>query len=135
MPHPLYGQGMTMAALHALALRKHLARAPEPDPRRFFQQTANVVDAAWQLAVGADLASPEVHGPRTVKQRLLARYVNRLHAAAGHDADVAEAFLRVISLMDRPETLLRPSVALPVLHGTRRTPTPVSAAWHRSAAP
>jgi 2-polyprenyl-6-methoxyphenol hydroxylase-like FAD-dependent oxidoreductase len=128
--NPLYGQGMPMAALHALALRRHLARTLEPDPHRFFKETARVVDAPWQLAVGADLAFPEVQGHRTVKQRLLGWYITRLHTAAAHDAHVAAAFLRVMSLIDRPEVLLRPSVALPLLRPTRRPPTLASSAQH-----
>jgi 2-polyprenyl-6-methoxyphenol hydroxylase-like FAD-dependent oxidoreductase len=133
--NPLYGQGMTMAALHALTLREHLATTSEPDPRRFFRDVARVVEVPWQLAVGADLAFPEVQGRRTARQRMLGRYVMRLQAAAAHDATVAEAFLRVISLMDRPEALLRPSVTMRLLKRTQHVLAPASTEPHRKGVP
>jgi 2-polyprenyl-6-methoxyphenol hydroxylase-like FAD-dependent oxidoreductase len=110
--NPIYGQGMTAAALQALALREHL-RVDEP--RTVFRALARAVDVPWQLATGADLAVPEVVGPRPPALRLLNGYVSRLQAAAAHDAALSRAFLRVTGLVDRPEALLRPSIARRVL--------------------
>jgi 2-polyprenyl-6-methoxyphenol hydroxylase-like FAD-dependent oxidoreductase len=60
--NPVYGQGMTVAALEASLLRDMLARDPAPDPRQWYRAVARVVDGPWQVAVGADLAFPEVPG-------------------------------------------------------------------------
>ncbi|HEX2297120.1 MAG TPA: hypothetical protein VHH34_01145 [Pseudonocardiaceae bacterium] len=65
--------------------------------------------------MSGDPAFPGVEGRRTVKLRLVNRYVRRLHAAAVSDAGVARAFIRAAGLVDRPERLLRPRVALRVL--------------------
>ena len=46
-------------------------------------------------------------------------YVSRVQAAAAVDPDVGLAFLRVANLLDRPESLLRPSVAARVLRASR----------------
>jgi len=112
---PIYGQGMTVAGLAALALRTHLRARPRPDPRRFVGELAEVLDAPWDMSVGGDLALPGVQGPRTRKVRLAGAYMARLHAAAAHDADLAIAFSRVMALVDSPETLLRPQTAIRVL--------------------
>ena len=106
--NPVYGQGMTVAAMEAELLRGQLARNRVPDARRWFRAVARVVDAPWQVAVGADLAYPEVAGRRTPQVRLVNSYLPRLHAAAATDATLAEAFVRVVGLLDRPEGLLRP---------------------------
>ena len=116
--NPIYGQGMTVAALEALTLRRHLASAVEPQPRRWFRDLARVVNTPWQMAAGGDLLFPGVQGRRTRQMRLLAAYLTRLHAAAAHDAHLAAAFLRVAGLVSPPQTLLRPGVATRVLGGT-----------------
>jgi 2-polyprenyl-6-methoxyphenol hydroxylase-like FAD-dependent oxidoreductase len=112
--NPIYGQGMTAAALQALALRDHLPLGRN-GTQAAIRALARAADAPWQLAVGADLAVPQVEGRRSPSIRLVNRYVSRLHAAAAHDSALSRAFLRVTGLVDRPEALLRPSVARRVL--------------------
>jgi 2-polyprenyl-6-methoxyphenol hydroxylase-like FAD-dependent oxidoreductase len=118
--NPIYGQGMSVAAAEALALRRHLERGTRPQPRRLFGELARVVDVPWDIAVGGDLAFPGVQGRRTVKVRLVNAYIARLHVAAAHDAHLASAFMRVAGLVAPPESLLRPGVLLGVLRGTLR---------------
>jgi 2-polyprenyl-6-methoxyphenol hydroxylase-like FAD-dependent oxidoreductase len=115
--NPIYGQGMSVAALEALALRRHLERGTAPPPRRWFRELARVVDVPWDIAAGGDLVFPGVQGRRTAKVRLVSAYIARLHAAAAHDADLAGAFLRVAGLVAPPGSLLRPGVAARVLRG------------------
>ncbi len=123
--NPIYGQGMTVAGLAALALRTHLQARPTPDPRRFVGELAELLDPPWEMAVGGDLALPGVQGPRTHKVRLAGTYMARLHAAAAHDAGLATAFARVMALVDPPEALMRPQIALRVLRpGVRRGGAP-----------
>jgi hypothetical protein len=111
---------MTVAALEAALLRDVLARELVPDPRRWFRAVARVVDAPWQVAVGADLAFPDVPGRRTVQVRLANAYLPRLHAAATSDAELAGAFARVVGLLDRPTALMRPNRLARVAAGTLR---------------
>ena len=122
--NPIYGQGITVAAHEALALRNCLADGPAGLGARFRARTEAIVDIPWQIAVGSDLRFPEVEGPRTAKVRLVNAYLARLHVAAAADPEVGRAFLRVVNLLDRPERLLGPAVALRVLGGRRR-PGPV----------
>lgn len=132
--NPVYGQGMTVAALEALALRSLLAGDVSP-PRRYFRDIARLVDVAWDMAVGGDLAFPQVPGPRPAKVRLVNAYLARLQAAAASDASLATAFIRVVGMLDRPEALLRPDRVIRTLRAPRypvRTPgsgpvpTPIS---------
>ena len=118
--NPVYGQGMTVAAVEALALRRLLARHPVPDPQRYYRRIARAVDVPWQIAVGADLAYPEVPGERTAQIRLVNSYLPKLHAAAASDPSLGRAFARVIGLLERPESLLRPDRVLRVLVGNLR---------------
>ena len=124
--NPVYGQGMSVVALQALALRAHLRRHTTPQPLRFFRQIGRIVDVPWSMATGGDLAFPEVVGQRTVQMRLLNGYLAKLFAGAAHDPRLGRAFLRVAGLVDPPQALLAPGVAARVLrracagHGRRR---------------
>jgi hypothetical protein len=113
--NPIYGQGMSVAAIGALTLRRHLDSGAEPNPRRWFRDLAHVADAPWDMATGGDLAFPDVPGRRTPKVRLLNAYLDRLLAAAAYDDDLARSFIRVAGLVDPPQTLLRPPIAVHVL--------------------
>ena len=134
--NPIYGQGMTVAALEALLLRRLLAEGTDDLARRFFRGAAQVIDGPWSIAVGTDLRFPEVAGRRSPKVRFVNAYVHRLHVAAVTDAVLGAAFLRVLNLVDPPTRLLAPGIALRVLRGStgRRavgapgTPT-VRAGW------
>jgi len=118
--NPLYGQGMSVAALQALALRDTLAGGDHDMARRFFRAAAKPIDVAWRLAVGGDLALPEVEGPRPLALRVINAYLGRLLTAAERDPTLTEPFLRVTSLVDPPTKLLGPATLRRVLKGNLR---------------
>jgi hypothetical protein len=125
--NPVYAQGMSVAALQAVALRDCLVREDHDLARRFFRAVAKPVGTAWKLAAGADLALPEVEGPRPLPVRMINAYVGRFQAAAEHDIVLTERFFRVAGLLDPPTLLLRPSTMLRVVAGNlRRRPAPVT---------
>jgi 2-polyprenyl-6-methoxyphenol hydroxylase-like FAD-dependent oxidoreductase len=118
--NPVYGQGMSVAALEALALRECLRAGPAGLARHFFAKVARIVDIPWGIAVGSDLRFPSTQGARTAKVRLVNAYLARFHVAAERDPVLGRAFLRVVNLIDRPEGLLRPAIAARVLVGSLR---------------
>ena len=136
--NPVYGQGMTVAATEAMTLRGLQGRRPVPDARRYFRAITTAIDAAWDIAVAADLAFPQVPGRRSAKVRLVNAYLPRLHAAAAHDQALAASVVRVIGLKDRPEGLLRPDRVLRVLRGNlanRGRPSPAPGGQAPAATP
>jgi 2-polyprenyl-6-methoxyphenol hydroxylase-like FAD-dependent oxidoreductase len=123
--NPVYGQGMSVAALQAAALREALAGGDRDLPRRFFRAAAKPVAMAWGTMVGAELTLPQVEGPRPLPVRVLNAYARRVGVAATRDPVVAERFLRVAALQDPPPRLFRPSTARRVLLANlRRRPAP-----------
>ncbi len=117
--NPVYGQGMTVAAAEAIALRDCLARGDRDLARRFFAAARPAVDHAWRLAKGADLALPEVPGARPPGIRAINAYLRRLRAVAEHDPAVAGAFIAVVGMREPPGHVLRPATALRVARGPR----------------
>ncbi|WP_291407915.1 hypothetical protein [Actinophytocola sp.] len=113
-------QGMSVAAMEAMELRDCLRRGDRDLARRFFRAAAKRIDVAWQLAVGADLALPQVEGPRPRSVRLVNSYVRRLLIAAERDPVVATRFVRVSALLEKPARLMTPPIAARVIAGNRR---------------
>jgi 2-polyprenyl-6-methoxyphenol hydroxylase-like FAD-dependent oxidoreductase len=111
--NPVYGQGMTVATREALALRDCLGR--DDLERRFLRAASRVIDDAWALATGADLAQPTVAGPRPARVRLVNAYLRRVQAAAVRDPALALAFINVVAMIDRPRRLLHPGPVVRVL--------------------
>ena len=110
---------MTVAALQATALRDELARSDPPHARRYFRRISALIDPPWTVAAGADLAHPQVIGPRGPTVRILNRCLPHVHAAAAHDPVLATAVLRVTGLLDPPSALLRPNRLARVLLSRR----------------
>lgn len=108
--NPIYGQGMTVAALQALALRDSLARGRKDLPRRYFRVAAKPIGVAWRFATGADLSQPEVEGHRPLSARIANGYVERLLTACETDVALAEQLIRVTGFIDPPTQLVRPKV-------------------------
>ncbi len=112
--NPIYGQGMTVAALEAVALDRCLRRGQDNLAPRFFRAAAKPIGVAWQLAVGGDLALPEIEGPRPLSMRLANKYVDRVQTAAETNLAVAAQFLKVAGFSSPPASLFTPSVVFRV---------------------
>jgi 2-polyprenyl-6-methoxyphenol hydroxylase-like FAD-dependent oxidoreductase len=113
--NPVYGQGMSVAALEALQLHHALVDGLDGLAARYFDRAASVVDTAWAMAVGADAQFAETTGPTPRGASLFARYLSRLQRRAHDDPDLRVALMRVISMELPPTTLFRPRVLARVL--------------------
>jgi len=118
--NPLYGQGMSVAAIEALVLRDCLAQGDSDLPRRFFRASAKDIRVAWQAAVNSDLALPQIKGHRPASVRAGNAYLDRVLCAAETDPAVVQQFLRLINLLDPPSQLMHPSTMLRVIKQARK---------------
>jgi 2-polyprenyl-6-methoxyphenol hydroxylase-like FAD-dependent oxidoreductase len=131
--NPIYGQGMSVAAKQAMALRECLRRGDGHLARRFFRSAAKPIDTAWRMAVGSDLTLPQVQGPRPLAVRLINAYIHRLLVAAEHDPIVATRFLRVSAFLDKPTRLMTPAIVARVISANRRPPARIHGAAGNSS--
>lgn len=113
--NPVYAQGMTVAAMGANVLRQHLTHGPDVDPHAFFKDLATEIDAPWMMSAAADLGYPAVRGKRTFATWFGNLYTSHVAAGAASDPVLAQAFMRTISLVDSPMSLMRPRLAARVV--------------------
>ncbi|MDL5201406.1 FAD-dependent oxidoreductase [Streptomyces sp. ALI-76-A] len=119
--NPVYGHGMSVAALSAVALRDVVRRHGWGSPglsRRVQKAVARPVGPAWDLAIGQDVFYPGAteHGP-TRRDRLAAAYVDRLTHTATGNGRVARTVTDVMSLEREARVLLAPGVLLAAAAG------------------
>jgi flavin-dependent dehydrogenase len=119
--NPLYGQGMSVAAIGAGALAEALGRRGIDTPglaRGVQRAMARSVEAAWTTAVSTDVLYPGVEGGTpTVADRLAARYSRRLTTAATGSYTAASVLWDITTLRTGPARLLRPDAVLAALTG------------------
>lgn len=121
--NPIYGQGMSVAALDALHLHHALAAGGRATlAPRFFDRVASVVDTVWRITVGADFVFPRTTGPKPPGTDAVNRYLSRLVRTAHTDGTVAERYFRVLRLERPPTALLTPYVLGRVLLPTWTAP-------------
>ena len=114
--NPIFGQGMTSAAMQALVLRSLLDRCEvERDlaevSRPYFRGAARAVDTAWQVATGEDFRYPETEGKRPAALPFINAYVKQVQRACSRDPEVLRAFLQVMNLVKAPPSVMAPRVA------------------------
>ena len=116
--NPVYGQGMTTAALGALTLRNTLGENASPRglSRRFQKRLGKVIKAPWLLATGEDYRYPATTGHgATLMTKFMHRYMNHVFALATESVAVRHVLLRAFSMMIPPTALFHPRISLRVL--------------------
>jgi hypothetical protein len=116
--NPIYGQGMTVAAMEAQKLdemlRQH-AGSTTGLAAMWFKTLAQVIQNPWLLATGEDLRYPGTDGDRPgAAARLVQRYIDQLVKVCPLDSDLAIALSKVTQLIEPPSSLLHPRLVLRV---------------------
>ncbi len=102
--NPVYGQGMSSAALQADALQQILReRAAQYGglaglSSAFFQKTADAIDAPWTLAANSDFAYPETTGERPAGLAEGTRYFMAMDKQVAEDIEVQRLMTEVFQL-------------------------------------
>jgi 2-polyprenyl-6-methoxyphenol hydroxylase-like FAD-dependent oxidoreductase len=116
--NPIYGQGMSCAALQADALGdtiRAVGLRSDDLPRLFHRRASRIIDAPWAIAVGADFLHPQTTGPKARGTDQMNAYVLRVVRASHTSVRLARSFNLVLNLVAPPSSLARPSVVAGVL--------------------
>lgn len=121
--NPTYGQGISAAAMHAVALGGWLGTG-EPSAQPYFRRVRGIVDDAWRTSAEQDRFLPHVEAPRVFGWRLRRRVTEGVLAATVTDPVVHRAFLEVVNMTAGPERLRTPEILLRSAVAPFRRPAP-----------
>lgn len=118
--NPVYGQGMTAAALGAMTLQRCLRENQTVQPiqweLRFQRQLAKTLKTPWLMATGEDFRWSTTEGERPGWiARQLQGYFDRIQLCSLSSAETHRAFIEVAHLVKPPSTLFNPSILWQVL--------------------
>ena len=114
--NPVYGQGMSSAAMQAQVLNDVLDQEHADGLwQSYFQKIAEVIDQPWKVSVGEDFRYPETEGEKPIGMDLINSYVAMVHRATHRDRIVHRQFLKVMNLIASPNSLLHPRIVWRVL--------------------
>jgi flavin-dependent dehydrogenase len=114
--NPVFGQGMSTAALAAVALDESLAAGSSN--RRTQAALLAASGHAWAISTGADKARPGVTGNaanQSLRDRFTGWYLARVQERCGVNPEVQDTFRQVLALVAPPTELFRPAVLRSVL--------------------
>ncbi|QLE70971.1 FAD-dependent oxidoreductase [Streptomyces rectiverticillatus] len=122
--NPVYGQGMSVAAHSAVAIRGILAEQGLGAPglaRHIQRAVGRAAGSPWDLATGEDINYPGAIGEQPpAAARLLRGYVQRLMRTATVNPVVMRSLFDVMTLSAPMTALVKPPVVLGVLRGPGR---------------
>jgi 2-polyprenyl-6-methoxyphenol hydroxylase-like FAD-dependent oxidoreductase len=118
--NPVYGQGMTIAAMGAIELGRTLStwkRALDPTFVKTFQKRlAKLNTLPWSLATGEDCRYRGTEGATlNWKARMMHVYVDQVIALTTRDASVRDVWIRVFQMLNPPKSLFRPTILFKVI--------------------
>ncbi|MBX9257781.1 FAD-dependent monooxygenase [Desmonostoc muscorum CCALA 125] len=122
--NPVYGQGMTVAALDALTLdqclNQQLSKHSDGNliglSRHFQKQLNKVIGVPWLMTTGEDLRWHTTEGGQPdFISRLMQRYLDQVLLLQTENAEIHKTFLEVIHMLKPPTAFFQPSISTKVL--------------------
>ncbi|MEM9214916.1 MAG: FAD-dependent monooxygenase [Cyanobacteria bacterium P01_F01_bin.150] len=117
--NPVYGQGITMAAIEAQILDHALHQLPDALRsdwcQTIQQQFAKAEEIPWSMATEMDQQYINRNQPHTLLERFNNWYQSQLLALITRDAKVYERMTRVNHMLDKPHNLVAPGILLKIM--------------------
>ncbi len=117
--NPVYGQGMTAAAMGAMVLDKCLQQGVNSAiSLRFQKALAKSNETAWLMATGEDFRWPNTEGKRpqvNMATRFVQRYMDYITELIVDEPVILTAFYQVAHLLKSPAALFQPAIFARVL--------------------
>ncbi|MGN9865370.1 FAD-dependent oxidoreductase [Bacillus swezeyi] len=119
---PLFGQGISVAAVQALELQSCLFQTKRTDKgfgERFHKKISKIIDVPWEMATTEALRHPDIKGERTFVQPYKQWYSKRVYELSATDPEIYIRLVRVMNLIRGPLHLFHPKVLFPIITNKR----------------
>lgn len=113
--NPVYGQGLTVAAMEAKRLKELFCRSAGKEicTDQFQKEVDGLIAVPWMIGTVED---KRLYGhPLTIPERIVGAYVRALLSGAVQDPKLTSAFMSVTHMIKKPVSLMNPGVVWRVL--------------------
>lgn len=122
---PVFGQGMSIAALEAIALKKQLQKALQKNSLRHIslnthRSFSKIIDVPWLIALTEDFRFSHTVGNKPFGLPLLKWYVKRVILACENNQHVYGKLINVLQLKAHPVSLFAPTTLKAVLFSSKK---------------
>lgn len=98
---PVFGQGMSIAVLEALALQKLFQKKNDPLHKMttiFHQKVAKIISPIWNIVITEGFRYPGISGRRPIALRVQQGYSKTIFVLFSQNQNIYNSFIKVIIL-------------------------------------
>ncbi|MBM7587431.1 flavin-dependent dehydrogenase [Bacillus pakistanensis] len=115
---PVFGQGISVAAMEALELQRYFNYSAYPDKgftKSFHKRISNLIVTPWEMAITEAFRHPDIKGARPLLQPFKQWYSKKVYQLSAFDPEVYLRLVRVMNLLKPPLHLFHPKVWFTIL--------------------
>ncbi|MEH7493656.1 FAD-dependent oxidoreductase [Neobacillus niacini] len=115
---PVFGQGMSIAILEAVALQKLLQTHKgelHKLPKAFHRMAAKIISPIWNMVITEDFRYPATTGKRPFGLFIQQLYAKKIFLLSSQNKEVYDAFVKVMNLVRPISSLMTPSIIKAIL--------------------
>ncbi|WP_257352300.1 FAD-dependent oxidoreductase [Pseudalkalibacillus decolorationis] len=115
---PVFGQGISVAAMEALELQRSLEQSTNLDKeftKTFHKKVSKLIATPWDMTITEAFRHPDIKGDKPFLQPIKQWYSKRVFQLSAFDPEVYLRLVRVMNLIRSPLHLFHPKVAFAVL--------------------
>ncbi len=120
---PVFGQGISVAAMEALELQSYLKHFAYPDKgftKTFHKRISHLIATPWEMAITEAFRNPDIKGDRPLIQPIKQWYSKEVYKLSAFDPEVYLRLGRVMNLIRSPLHLFHSKVVFAVLTNQKK---------------
>lgn len=118
---PVFGQGMSIAVLEALALQKLFQDhnlTHHKIKTAFHKQASKIISPIWNMVITEDFRYPDTTGKKPIGLSLQQWYAKNIFLLSSQNQDIYNSFIKVMNLVRPISILMHPRIIISVLKRT-----------------